>query len=177
MIWIASLRLVFSSNSSFGLLTSLLLRRSATRSTSENVNDNAEHRDRLATTKRMRILGLQSNQARQALAVYNDYVYRQKKLPDIRMFAVAINCAMTAQDLNKGREIHRLIERDFPHFKDNLMLKQQLRYFYIKCNDQQSADRIFQQSSRTQNKQEETQHKSKLTTSNHSIENSQLEIK
>jgi hypothetical protein len=109
-----------------------------------------EQRDRLATTKKIRLLGLQSNQARQALKIYDDYVNRQKKLPDIRMFAVAINCAQVAKDLAKGREIHQFIERDFPHFKDNLMLKQQLRYFYLKCNDQISADKLFQQSSRTQ---------------------------
>ncbi|CAF2161232.1 unnamed protein product [Rotaria magnacalcarata] len=106
--------------------------------------ENAEHRHRLATTKRIRLLGLQSNQARQALAIYDDYVYRQKKLPDLRMFAVAINCAMVAEDLVKGREIHQFIEHNFPHLKDNLMLKLQLRYFYIKCNDKLSADKLFQ---------------------------------
>ena len=73
------------------------------------------------------------------------------------MFAVAINCAMNAEDLPKGREIHQFIERDFPHLKDNLMLKQQLRYFYTKCNDQASVDQLFQQSSTIQVKQTEIQ--------------------
>lgn len=116
-------------------------------------NDNAELRDRLAVTKKMRLLGLQSNQARQALSIYDDYVYRQKKMPDLRMFAVAINCAMIVEDLSKGREIHQFIEFNFPHLKDNLMLKQQLRYFYIKCNDQKSANKLFQQSSTIKHKQ------------------------
>lgn len=122
------------------------IRYSTERSSSKISNDDLEHHHRLATTKRMRLLGLQSNQTRSALAIYDNYVHRQKKAPDLRMFAVAINCAMIAEDLEKGREIHQFIERDFPHLKDNLMLKQQLRYFYIKCNDQQSADKLFQQS-------------------------------
>jgi hypothetical protein len=71
------------------------------------------------------------------------------------MFAVAINCAMVAEDLAKGREIHRFIERNFPDFKDNLMLKQQLRYFYIKCHDQTSADQLFQHPSTIQYRQNE----------------------
>lgn len=175
MIWIAAFRSSTVFNRSFVLLTSTI-RASTSRSTGEKLNDNAEHRDRLATTKKMRILGLQSNQARQALVLYEDYVYRQKKIPDLRMFAVAINCAMIAQDLNKGREIHRLIERDFPHWKDNLMLKQQLRYFYMKCNDQESANRIFQQLSTTPDRQGEMQQNSKLA-SHDSIENTRIEIK
>lgn len=157
MIRISSFRLIFPSTNSSVLFKSLIRH-----STNEKSSDNVEHRDCLSTTKKMRVLGLQSNQARQALVLFDDYVYRQKKLPDIRMFAVAINCAMNAQDLKKGREIHRLIERDFPQFKDNLMLKQQLRYFYIKCNDQQSAHRIFQQLSTNKNQQEQTQSNSKL---------------
>jgi hypothetical protein len=95
----------------------------------------------------MRVLGLQSNQARQALSIFDDYVDRQKKKPDLKMFAVAINCASLIKDLNKGKAIHQLIERDYPHFKDNLMLKQQLRYFYVKCNDPVAAQRLFQQPS------------------------------
>jgi hypothetical protein len=109
-----------------------------------NNDDETFNRQRLATTKKMRLLGMQSNQARRALAIYDEFVYEQKKTPDIRMFAVAINCAMIANDLNKGREIHRLIERDFPQLKDNLMLKQQLRYFYVKCNDQLAAEQLFE---------------------------------
>jgi len=111
----------------------------------ESKNDDVEQRKRFAITKRMRLLGLQSNQARKALSIYDDYVYRQKKQPDLRMLGVAINCAMNAADLEKGREIHQFIERQFPHLKDNLMLKQQLKYFYLKCNDQQAADKLFQQ--------------------------------
>ena len=175
MIRIASFRSTSVLNRSLVLLTSTI-RRSTARSTSEKLNDNVEHRDRLTTTKKMRVLGLQSNQARQALVLYEDYVYRQKKIPDLRMFAVAINCAMVAQDLNKGREIHRFIERDFPHLKDNLMLKQQLRYFYMKCNDQQSADRIFQQLSTTSEEQGEIQQNSKVTPHD-SIQNTPIEIK
>jgi hypothetical protein len=144
MHWSFSLSRSVPSGQLLVFLTSTI-RHSTIRSSNEKSNEDVEHRDRLAITKKMRLLGLQSNQARQALALYDDYVYRQKKLPDLRMFAVAINCAMNAEDLAKGREIHRFIERDFPHLKDNLMLKQQLRYFYIKCNDQASADQLFQQ--------------------------------
>ncbi len=149
MVWLISFRQTFPSSQLFVFLTSTL-RHSTIRSMSGKLNENIDHHDRLATTKKMRLLGLQSNQARQALALYDDYIYRQKKLPDLRMFAVAINCAMVAEDLVKGREIHQFIERNFPHLKDNLMLKQQLRYFYIKCNDQASADQLFQQSSTIQ---------------------------
>jgi hypothetical protein len=144
------------------LLTSTI-RHSTTHSTSKKSDEDADHHDRLSKTKKMRLLGLQSNQAGQALAIYDDYVHRQKKVPDLRMFAVAINCAMIAEDLAKGREIHQFIEQNFPHLKDNLMLKQQLRYFYIKCNDQMSADRLFQQSSIKQHTQIEDTHHEKLT--------------
>ena len=150
MVWLISFRRAFPSRQLFITLPSTI-RHSLTRSMSSKLNEDPDHRDRLAVTKKMRLLGLQSNQARQALALYDNYVYRQKKLPDLRMFAVAINCAMVAEDLAKGREIHRFIERDFPHLKDNLMLKQQLRYLYIKCNDQTSADQLFQQPSTEQN--------------------------
>lgn len=125
-------------------------------SSDATINGNVEYPDRLATTRKMRLLGLQSNQARKALSIYDDYIYRQKKLPDLRMLAVAINCAMIAGDLAKGREIHQYIERNFPNLKDNLMLKQQLRYFYIKCNDKLSADKLFQQTSTVKKTQTET---------------------
>ncbi|CAF1396611.1 unnamed protein product [Adineta ricciae] len=140
---------MFSSLSSCrpSILLASVLRSPTTRSISKRSDEDAESQQRLSVTKKMRLLGLQSNQARKALSIYDDYVHRQKKLPDLRMFAVAINCAMIAEDLAKGCEIHQFIEKDFPHLKDNLMLKQQLRYFYIKCNDQQSADKLFQQTS------------------------------
>ncbi len=160
MFWTFSLSRSVPSSELFIFLTSII-RHSTTRSMSTKSNEDIEHHDRLSTTKKMRLLGLQSSQARKALSIYDDYVYRQKKSPDLRMFAVAINCAMTAEDLAKGREIHQLIERDFPHLKDNLMLKQQLRYFYIKCNDQLSADKLFQESSTIQDKQVETQQNQK----------------
>ena len=151
------------------------IRYSTTRSTNIKPAEDTEHRDRLAITKKMRLLGLQSNQARQALAIYDDYIHRQKKLPDLRMFAVAINCAMIAEDLAKGREIHQFIERDFPQLKDNLMLKQQLRYLYIKCNDQLSADRLFQQSSMKQRPLMEETHNKKVTSINsNQSENSKI---
>ena len=118
-------------------------------SSDEILKQDTEHLDRLTVTKKMRLLGLQSNQARKALSIFDDYVYRQKKSPDLRMFAVAINCAMIAEDLSKGREIHQFIQDHFPHLKENLMLKQQLRYFYIKCNDRLSAEKLFQESSTT----------------------------
>jgi hypothetical protein len=146
MLWTFSLNRYVPSGQLFVFLTSSI-RHSTIRSTSGKSNEDVDHHDRLATTKKMRLLGLQSNQARNALSIYDNYVYQQKKLPDLRMFAVAINCATIIEDLAKGREIHQFIERDFPHLKDNLMLKQQLRYFYIKCNDQASADKLFQQSS------------------------------
>ncbi|UJR29896.1 hypothetical protein I4U23_017444 [Adineta vaga] len=148
-----------SSNQLCFLLTSVL-RSTITSTTNKKSDEDAEHKNRLSITKKMRLLGLQSHQARKALSIYDDYVHRQKKLPDLRMFAVAINCAMIAEDLSKGREIHQFIESDFPHLKDNLMLKQQLRYFYIKCNDQQSADKLFQPSST------ETQRDKKYSSSN-----------
>lgn len=162
MLWNFSLSRSVSSGRLFIFLTSTI-RHSTTQSTSEKSDENVEHRNRLATTKKMRLLGLQSNQARNALKVYDDYVYRQKKIPDLRMFAVAINCAMIAEDLAKGREIHQFIERDFPHLKDNLMLKQQLRYFYIKCNDQQSAGKLFQQLSTIEHSQTEKPQDQKRT--------------
>jgi hypothetical protein len=161
MHWSFSLSRSVPSGQLLVFLTSTI-RHSTIRSSNEKSNEDVEHRDRLAITKKMRLLGLQSSQARKALAIYDDYVYRQKKLPDLRMFAVAINCAMIAEDLAKGREIHQFIERDFPHLKDNLMLKQQLRYFYIKCNDQLSAEKLFQQSSTTQHTQAEAQQNQKI---------------
>lgn len=138
---------MFSSLSSCrsSILLTSVFRSPTIRSISKRSGEDAESQQRLSVTKKMRLLGLQSNQARKALSIYDDYVHRQKKLPDLRMFAVAINCAMIAEDLAKGREIHQFIEKNFPDLKDNLMLKQQLRYFYIKCNDQQSADKLFQQ--------------------------------
>ncbi len=160
MFWNFSLNRSVPSGQLFICLTSII-RHSSKRSINEKSNEDVDHRDRLAITKKMRLLGLQSNQARKALSIYDNYVYQQKKLPDLRMFAVAINCAMIAEDLVKGREIHQFIERDFPHLKDNLMLKQQLRYFYIKCNDQLSADKLFQESSTIQDKQVETQQNQK----------------
>ena len=151
------------------------IRYSTTRSTNKKPAEDTEHHDRLAITKKMRLLGLQSNQARQALAIYDDYIHRQKKLPDLRMFAVAINCAMIAEDLAKGREIHQFIERDFPQLKDNLMLKQQLRYLYIKCNDQLSADKLFQQSSMKQQPLIEETHNKKVTSiDSNQVENSKI---
>ena len=138
---------MFSSLSSCrsSILLTSVFRSPTIRSISKRSGEDAESQQRLSVTKKMRLLGLQSNQARKALSIYDDYVHRQKKLPDLRMFAVAINCAMIAEDLAKGREIHQFIEKNFPDLKDNLMLKQQRRYFYIKCDDQQSADRLFQQ--------------------------------
>jgi hypothetical protein len=161
MLWTFAYSRSVSFSQLFVFLSSTI-RHSTLRSTSSKSSEDVQQCDRLATTKRMRLLGLQSSQTCKALAIYDDYVYRQKKVPDLRMFAVAINCAMVAEDLAKGREIHQLIERDYPHLKDNLMLKQQLRYFYIKCNDQPSADKLFQQSSKTQHTQTETQHNEKL---------------
>ncbi|CAF1351347.1 unnamed protein product [Rotaria sp. Silwood1] len=146
------------------LLTSSIRYLTSTSSDRKSDGD-ADYHDRLNTTKKMRLLGLQSSQARQALSIYDDYVNRQKKLPDLRMFAVAINCAMIAEDLAKGREIHQFIEHNFPHLKDNLMLKQQLRYFYIKCNDKLSADKLFQQSSTIKHAQTEIQQKFKTNKS------------
>jgi len=146
MFWTFALSRSIPSGQLFIYLTSII-RHSSKRSINEKSNEDVDHGDRLAITKKMRLLGLQSNQARKALSIYDNYVYQEKKLPDLRMFAVAINCAMIAEDLVKGREIHQFIEHDFPHLKDNLMLKQQLRYMYIKCNDQTSADKLFQQSS------------------------------
>ena len=128
------------------LVKSVLSRCRSTASNNDAPDDSAERLDRLAITRKIRLLGLQSNQPRQALSIFDDYVHRQKKKPDIRMFAVAINCATVAKDLAKGREIHRLIDDDFPQLKDDLMLKQQLRYFYAKCNDPRSAERLFQSS-------------------------------
>ena len=130
MLWVYSLNRSVSPSQLFVLLTSTI-RHSTTHSSGEKSNDDAADHDRFSITKKMRLLGMRSNQARQALSIYDDYVYRQKKSPDSRMFAVAINCAMVAEDLAKGREIHQFIERNFPHLIDNLMLKQQLRYFYI----------------------------------------------
>ncbi|CAF1037287.1 unnamed protein product [Rotaria sordida] len=158
MLSIFSFNRSVSFHSIFTLLTSTI-RHSTSISSDTKSNEDAEHHHRLATTRRMRILGLQSNQARRALSIYDDYVYQQKKLPDLRMLGVAINCAMIAEDLAKGREIHQFIEHNFPHLKDNLMLKQQLRYFYIKCNDKLSADKLFQQTStikHTQQNQKQT---------------------
>ncbi|CAF1400443.1 unnamed protein product [Adineta steineri] len=133
------------------------VRHSSTSSTSNKKPDeDIEHRHRLATTKKMRLLGLQSNQSHKALSIYDNYVYQQKKTPDLRMFAVAINCATIAQNLSKGREIHQYIQENCPHLKDDLMLKQQLRYFYIKCNDQISADKLFQQQNTDLNRHEKT---------------------
>ena len=165
MFWTFSLSRSVLSGQLF-LIYASISRCSTTRSIGEKSKEDVEHNDRLATTKKMRLLGLQSNQARRALSIYDDYVYRQNKLPDMRMFAVAINCATIAQDLTKGREIHQFIERNFPHLKDNLMLKQQLRYFYIKCNDQLSAEKLFHQSSTTQNEKLTSLHSNK---SNNSI--------
>ena len=170
MLWSFTSSRYFPSGQLFVFLRSTI-RHSTTRSTSGKSNEDVDHHDRLATTKKMRLLGLQSNQARKALSIYDDYVYQQKKLPDLRMFAVAINCAMIAEDLAKGREIHQFIERDYPHLKDNLMLKQQLRYFYIKCNDQVSADKLFSQSSRIQHTQTEVHQNEKLA----SVDSNQLQ--
>ncbi|CAF2547686.1 unnamed protein product [Rotaria sp. Silwood2] len=164
MLSIISFNRSVSYHKVFTFLTSTI-RQSTSTSSDIISNKDLEHRDRLNITRKMRLLGLQSNQARQALSIYDDYVYRQKKLPDLRMFAVAINCAMIAEDLAKGREIHQFIECNFPHFKDNLMLKQQLRYFYIKCNDKLSADKLFQQSSTIKHTQTKTQQKTKINKS------------
>ena len=128
------------------LVKSVLSRCRSTASNNDVPDDNMERLERLEITRKIRLLGLQSSQPRQALSVFDDYVHRQKKKPDIRMFAVAINCATVAKDLAQGREIHRMINDDFPQLKDDLMLKQQLRYFYAKCNDPRSAERLFQSS-------------------------------
>jgi hypothetical protein len=42
---------------------------------------------------------------------------------------------MIVEDLIKSQEIHHFVERDFPHLKDTFILKQQLHYFDVKCND------------------------------------------
>lgn len=114
------------------------------RSRSFSTFDRSEDEDeRWAVTRKIRLLGLRSSQPGAALALYDDFVHRQKKRADLKMFAAAINCATVAKDLAKGREIHQLIERDYPQFSENLMLKQQLRFMYSKCQDERAAAKLF----------------------------------
>jgi hypothetical protein len=47
----------------------------------------------------------------------------------------SFDLCMVKQNLVTSREIYHLIKRDFSHLKDSFMLKQQLCYFYIKCDD------------------------------------------
>ena len=166
------------SSGQISILWSSIIRHFSLSSSSSDkiLKDDTKYLDCLVITKKMRLLGLRSNQALKALKIYDDYVYRQKKLPDLRMFTVAINCAMIAEDLSKGREIHQFIEDHCPHLKENLMLKQQLRYFYIKCNDRLSAEKLFQESTTMEHKKTEEQQNQELK-SLHSTQSNKMKTR
>ena len=57
MVWLTLLRRTVPSSQLLVFLTSTV-RHSSTKPTSEKLSENDEHRDRLATTKKMRLLGL-----------------------------------------------------------------------------------------------------------------------
>ncbi len=63
---------------------------------------------------------------------------------------------MIAEDLEKDHEVHHFIDHDFPRLRDNLVLKQQFHYIYIKYNDQVSTNKLFQQLLTIQRTQIET---------------------
>ena len=117
-------------------------------------DDEAESRLRGFITQKIHLLGLRSNQPRQALAIFDDFVHRKKKKPDLKMIIITLNCALVAKDLAKGKEIHQYIENNFPEWRDDLQLKQHLRHFYIKSNDPKSADQLFPQTKSTTNQSE-----------------------